>query len=190
MKFLGFPRAILAAACLSIVAGLPGGGALGEPMSGAVIAVIDYQRIERESIAFRAIMAEVNEYSAVYQAEITSQEDVLRAEREELERQQTILSAESFNVKRRAFENKYQELQREVMDRTRIMDRALAAARNEILQTVRAITQEIGADRGFNIVLEKSQTFFFSNTLSITDAVLTELNQRLPVGSALVPKPE
>ena len=185
------PRRTLAATVyLSVIAALFGGGAFGQTMPGAVIAVIDYQRIERESIAAQTIMAQVNEFRAVYQLEITSQEDALRAEREELERQQTILSAESFNEKRRAFESKFQELQRQVMDRTRILDRALAAARDEILQTVLVITRDISEDRGFNIVMEKSQTFFFSNSLSITDAVLTELNQRLPVVSASVPIPE
>ena len=172
------------------IAALVGATAHGEPMPGAVIAVIDYQKIERESIAAQTIMEQVDNFRAVYQAEITKQENTLRAEREELERQQTILSAESFNEKRRAFEAKYQELQRQVMDRTRILDRALAAARDEILRTVLVITGELGADRGFNIVLEKSQTFFFSNSMSITDAVLEELNQRLPVVAASVPKPE
>ena len=178
------------AACLAVVLGVLGGGAHGQTLPEAIIAVIDYQRIERESIAAQAIMEQVNNFRTVYQSEITSQEDALRAEREELERQQTILSAESFSDKRRAFETKFQELQRQVMDRTRILDRALAAARDEILQTVLVITRDISEDRGFNIVLEKSQTFFFSNTLSITDAVLTELNRRLPVVSASVPTPE
>ncbi len=190
MRFIGPQRLLVAAACLSIVAGALGGGAFGEPMPGAVIAIIDYQRIERESIAAQAIMEQVNDYRAVYQSDITSQEVALRVEREELERQQTILSAESFNEKRRAFEAKFQELQRQVMDRTRILDRALASARDEILQTVLIITRDISEDRGFNIVLEKSQSFFFSNALNITDAVLAELDQRLPVVSASVPKPE
>jgi Skp family chaperone for outer membrane proteins len=172
------------------IAALVAANAHGEPMTEAVIAVIDYQKIERESIAAQTLMEQVDDFRAVYQADITKQEDTLRAEREELERQQTILSAESFNEKRRAFETKYQELQRQVMDRTRILDRALAAARDEILRTVLVITGEFGADLGFNIVLEKSQTFFFRNSMSITDAVLMELNQRLPVVAASVPKPE
>ena len=190
MRFIGPPRLLVAAVCVSIVAGALGGGALGEPMPAAVIAVIDYQRIERESIAAQAIMEQVNQYRAVYQADITSREDALRVEREELDRQQTILSPESFNERRRAFEAKYQELQRQVMDRTRILDRALASARDEILQTVLIITRDISEDRGFNIVLGKSQSFFFSNTLNITDAVLSELDRRLPVVSASVPEPE
>jgi len=181
-----FATAVYALAVAALVAT----NAHGEPMAGAVIAVIDYQKIERESIAAQTIMEQVDDFRAVYQAEITKQEDTLRAEREELERQQTILSAEAFNEKRRAFETKYQELQRQVMDRTRILDRALTAARDEILRTVLVIIGEFGTDLGFNIVLEKSQTFFFSNSMSITDAVLTKLNQRLPVVAASVPKPE
>ncbi len=190
MKVFRSPHTIAVAACLALGVGLFGGRADAQTLPVAIIAVIDYQRIERESIAAQAIMEQVNNFRAVYQAEITSQEDALRDEREELERQQTILSAESFNEKRRAFETKFQELQRQVMDRTRVLDRALAAARDEILQTVLVITRDISEDRGFNIVMEKSQTFFFSNALSITDAVLMELNQRLPMVSASVPTPE
>lgn len=190
MGFIGLPRLLAAAACFSMVAGALGGGAFAEPMPDAVIAVIDYQRIERESVAAQAIMEQVDQYRAAYQVDITNQENALRVEREELERQQTILSAESFNERRRAFEAKFQELQRQVMDRTRILDRALASARDEILQTVLIITRDISEDRGFNIVLEKTQSFFYSNALNITDAVLAELDQRLPEVSASVPKPE
>ena len=187
MKLLQFSRTVAVAASLLLPVWMSAGNAVGEPLSVAIVAVIDYQRIERESIAAQAIMAQVNEYRTVYQAEITGREDGLRSEREELERQQTILSAEAFSDKRRAFEARFQELQRQVMDRTRILDRALAVARDEILQTVLLITRDLSEDSGFNIVMEKSQTFFFSNTLNITDAVLSELNRRLPVVSASVP---
>ena len=186
MKRPEFIRTIVVAASVMAVGYASAAGAA-EPLPAAIVAVVDYQRVERESVAAQAIMAQVNDYRATYQTEITSREDALRAEREELERQQTILSAEAFNEKRRAFEARFQELQRQVMDQTRVLDRALAAARDEILQTVLLITRDLSEDRGFNIVMEKSQTFFFSGSLNITDAVLTELNRRLPVVSASVP---
>ncbi len=161
-----------------------------EPMAPAVIAIIDYQGIERGSRAALDIISQANEYRAQYQAELSSQQEALRAEAEELERQRTILSPTVFSEKRHAFEAKAQALEQQVMDRNRQFDRALGSARNEILRTVLVIVSEIAEDRRFNIVLDSSQALFVAKSLNITEVVMEELNLRLPSVAVSLPPQE
>ena len=158
-----------------------------EPLPPAVIAIIDYRALERESDAALDVIGQVNAYRDTYQAEIAAREETLRAEAQELERQRTILAPEVFSEKRRAFEQRTQAVQREVTERTRRFDRALGTARNEILRTILVIVTEIAEDRKFNIVLDSSQALFVAKSLDITQAVMEKLNDRLSTVTVAVP---
>ncbi|MBM3516487.1 MAG: OmpH family outer membrane protein [Alphaproteobacteria bacterium] len=183
-------RTAISAFALAVALVVGTWAAAAERMAPAVVAIINYQRLEQDSAAAKTLLAQIGEYRTAYQAEITGQEDKLRAEAQELERQRTILSQEAFNDKRRAFETKTQELERQVIERNREFERAVAAARGELLKTVLAIVTDLASERGFNIVLDSSQALFVSKSLDLTQVVLDQLDKRLPKLAVSLPPRE
>ena len=162
--------------------------AIGGETRAAVIAVLDLQKILRESNAAKTVAAQVETYKNGYQEQIRIEEEELRAEEQELKRQRPILAQEAFDQKRRAFERRVAEVQRRVRERSRALDRVVRQSRQKLSQEVLAIVSDMSAANGFNLVLERSQVVFFGKPLEITDEVMAQLNKRLP--SIRVPPPE
>ena len=154
----------------------------------AVVAVLDFQQVLRESAAAQDIRRQIEAYRKSYQDEIKAEEEKLRAEEADLKRQRTVLSPEAFEERRRSFEKKVIEVQREVQERTRALDNAFNDAM-ELLQSnlVPIVTEMTRAGR-FNVVVEKSQVMFAQTDLDITKEVIEKLNER--VKTIKVPSPK
>lgn len=153
----------------------------------AIIAVIDNQRISRDAAAFKAARQQVDQYRSTYQAEFSREDERLRQEQQELERQRTLLAPEAFETRRREFETKVAAYQRRLQERTRALDQYINNTRNEVLKALSAVIQEMATERGYTIVLDKALTAYSVDALNITDEALRRLDRRLPV--ARVPAP-
>lgn len=145
-----------------------------------VAAVIDYQRILREAEAARSIREQIEARRKAYQDEISAEEQRLKEADEEFAKQRSILSPEALAEKRRDFEKEVVDVQRLVQERRRELDRASAAALNEVKEVLIEIVTEIAEERGFNLVLPSSEVLFFARKIDLTEEVLTKLDQRLP----------
>lgn len=153
----------------------------------AVVAVLDYQLLMRESAAAQDIRRQIQAYRQSYQSGISAEEDALRQEEQALKQQRTILTPEAFDAKRQAFERKVIDVQRSVQDRTRQLDRAFNTAMGEVQKAVVPIVTELTEEMGFNVVVDKSQVLFAKKALDITTQVMAELDKRVP--SVEVPNP-
>ena len=183
--------ATLAAVRLPLLA-LGLAAALASPASAAelppaVIAVLDYQSVLRESLAAKDIRRQIEAYRKAYQQEIARDEGKLREDEEELKRQRAVLAPAAFEERRRAFESRVIDLQRRVQDRTRQLDQAFDKAMGELRNPLIPIVKELTVQMGVNVVVENSQVLVVSKSLNITDQVIQRLNQRVP--SVEVPKP-
>ena len=145
-----------------------------------VAAVIDYQRILREAAAARSIRGQIEVRRKAYQEEISKEEQRLHEADKEFAKQRSVLSAEAFAEKRRAFEQDVAEVQRTVQERRRELDRMSAAALNEVKEALIEIVTSIADERGFNLVLPSSEVLFFARSLDLTEEVLAKLDARLP----------
>jgi Skp family chaperone for outer membrane proteins len=92
----------------------------------ARIAILEFQRILRDSAAATDIKVQVDQRRQVYQNEITRQEQELREAEQELIRQATILAPEALTQKRREFEARVAEVQKGMQTRKRELDQAYA----------------------------------------------------------------
>ena len=155
-------------------------GAAAQKLPTTVAAVIDYQRILRDAAAARSIREQIEARRKVYQEEISKEEQRLHEADKEFAKQRSVLSAEAFAEKRRAFEQDVADVQRMVQERRRELDRMSAAALNEVKEALIAIVTNIAEERGFNLVLPSSEVLFFSRALDLTDEVLAKLDARLP----------
>ncbi|MEK0081634.1 OmpH family outer membrane protein [Benzoatithermus flavus] len=146
----------------------------------AVAAVIDYQRILRDSKAARTIRDQVEARRKLYQDEIAKQEQRLHELDKELARQRSVLTPEAFAEKRRDFESQVAEVQRMVQERRRQLDQAAAAALNDVRSAMIDIIGELADVRGFNLVLPTSGVLLFSPRIDLTDEVLSRLDAKVP----------
>lgn len=154
----------------------------------AVIAVIDGQRIIRESAALKGARQQLEQFRLAFQAEITKDDEKLRAEDQELGRQRAVLSPEVFEQRRQAFQNKVIELQRRVQERSQSVDKMLGGVRDQVTQQVVEILREVGIERGYNMVLDRAQVqIFLGDNIDITSEVLRRLDQRLPSVKVTLP---
>lgn len=179
----GLQRAALLLALVSCAL-LPGGQKVvaqgDEQLAPAVAAVIDYQRILRESMAAESIRKQVESRRQRYQDEIAQEEQRLNEEDKELAAQRAVLSPEAFAEERRDFEGEVAAVQRMVQSRRQLLDEvsavALAEVRNAIIDVIGGLAQRYG----FNIVLPSSGVLLFSPRIDLTEEVLEQLNRKLP----------
>ncbi|MCS6876728.1 MAG: OmpH family outer membrane protein [Geminicoccaceae bacterium] len=154
--------------------------AVAQPLPPAVAAVVDHQRILRESKAAKSIQQQLEVRRKLYLDQLAKEEQRLNEVGKELARQRGVLSAEAFAQKRKEYEEAVQALQRASNERRRQLDEALAAANNVVRQALKEIVDELAESRGFNLVLPASGVLLYSPKIDITDEVLARLDRKLP----------
>jgi outer membrane protein len=158
-------------ACAAIPAsaqGLPG------------VAVMDVQRLLHESSAGKSVQKQLEAQRNTYSQELTKQEKDLRAAEQELNRQRTLISPEAFNGRRRQFEQKVGNLQREAQNRKREFDKMQGAAIRTMEASITEIVQVIASERKLSLILPKNATILHVPELEITEEVMKRLNAKLP----------
>lgn len=146
----------------------------------AVIAVIDYQLILRDSAAAKSIRDQIEGRRVAYQEEIAQAEQRLRTQDRELSNQRSLLTPEAFAERRKAFEEDVAQVQRSVQERRRILDESSGRALNTVREALIDIVTGFAETQGFNLVLPNSDVLFFSRQIDLTDDVMAELDRRLP----------
>ena len=146
----------------------------------AVVGVIDYQKILRDSKAATSIREQVEVRRKTYQDEIGKQEQRLRDQDQALAKQRTVLSADAFAKKRKDFEKDVAEVQRVVQDRRRQLDEVTAVALSQVREAIIQVVAQLAEVKGFNLVVPSSTVLVFSPRIDITADVLLALDTRLP----------
>ena len=183
MRDLNFIRTTIGLAtliALSLGAARPSAHA--QQIPNAVIAVVDFSRVVRDSLAGRNVRSQTDQKQAGYQAEIQEFQSELEQARQELTRQQTILSPEVFNRNRQAYEQRARELQKTVQARKQELDQQFGQGMRLVEGEVVKILRELAAERGINLVLNATRggvVVFAEGALVITDEVVIRLNERL-----------
>lgn len=153
----------------------------------AVVAVVDIERILKESTAGKSVREQLATRRTAYQAQVTEDEKKLRDAEQALVQQRASLPADQFEVKRREFETQARAAQQRVQERARALDNAFGDALATIKKNVGQIVADIAASKGATVVLDKGQVIVVEAKLDLTEAVLTQLNQKLPRVDVRVP---
>ncbi|BCX17572.1 MAG: outer membrane protein chaperone [Geminicoccaceae bacterium] len=151
-----------------------------QPLPATVAAVVDHQRIMRDSKAAKSIQQQLEVRRKLYLDQLAKEEQRLAELGKELSRQRTVLAAEVFAQKRKEYEEAVQALQRASNERRRQLDEALGAANAQVRQALKEIVDELAETRGFNLVLPASAVLLFSPKIDITDEVMARLDRKLP----------
>lgn len=150
------------------------------PLDPAVVAVIDYQRLMRESAAAVSIRAQVESRRDGYEAQLLAERERLAEADRALDQERDKLSTEAYRDKRRAFEGEVAALQRLVQERRSELDEASGAAFQKVRDAVVEIIGDLGNAYEFNVVLPRSQVLVFAPEIDLTAEVMAALNARLP----------
>ena len=166
-------------ALLLIAAPLLTAPALAAPPAPAV-AVVDIQRVLRDSTAAQSIRKQLDAKRAAYQADIKKDEDRLRAEDQDFGKSRETLSKDALVEKQKTLRADFAGVERKVMARRQSLDAAFAAAMKQVRDALAKIVIDTAHAQGVNMVLPKQETMWIAPELEITDTILSQLNQALP----------
>jgi Skp family chaperone for outer membrane proteins len=88
------------------------------------VMVVDYQALLQNSKAAKMVRSQIEQKRGEYTKEISHQEEGLRAERDALQRQQASLSPEALNQKGRDFQQKVNELEKNVQGKRQALEKS------------------------------------------------------------------
>ena len=151
-----------------------------EGNAGPVIAVIDMQKILRESLAVSQMQQQIDGLRQAYQVEFREKEAELRANDQELARQRNNLPADTFAEKRQEMERKVAEVQRSAQQRRRNLDSLFGQGMGQVRSALVGIVNEIATEQNIDLVLAKSTVIAVKQELDITNEVLARLDANLP----------
>jgi Skp family chaperone for outer membrane proteins len=145
------------------------------------VMVVNVQALLQNSKAAKVVHAQIEEKRNEYTKEISRQEEALRAERDALQRQQATLSADALNRKGREFQQKVNDLDRDVQSKRAALEKSNNEALTKIQQTMLRIIADIAKQRRANLVLQRTDIVLFDQSFDVTDEVMQKLDQELPV---------
>lgn len=153
-----------------------------------VFVVLDVGAIRREASSVKSIREQIISYQNGLQAEIQKEQEALRSAQQELAKKQTLLAPEAFAEERRKFEKNVVGVQQLVQDRRRGLEESQNKAMLLVEKTLNDIVAEMATKNGYALVLRRSQVVIVDSSLDITEAVLKELNAKLPSVKVDAPK--
>ena len=144
------------------------------------IALIDYQRLLRESKGMQDAAKQINAKGKELETVIKNRQKELQAAETELKRQRTVLSTEAFQKRRADFEKdvaEFNRLQKRSADQiTAANQQSLKAADQQIFISA----QEIAKANNITLILRRSNVYMAAEAMDITDNVLAELDKKMP----------
>ena len=144
------------------------------------LGVLDVQAILQEAAAVKDIRGQITKYGTDFEKEIEKKRGDLRKANQELARQRTILSPETFAEKRREFEQQVVKVQRLVQKRQRELDKSRKIAMETVNKAYIEIVAKLADERNLAMIIRKNQTAYSVGTLDLTKTVLDLLNNKLP----------
>jgi Skp family chaperone for outer membrane proteins len=172
------------------------------------VLVVDFQAIFQNSKAGKMLLSQAEQKGAEFRKIIAHQEDVLRAdeqelskqnasllsEKEALQRQQGTLPAESFEQKKKQFEQRvntfnqkrleHEQKLKEYDQNGQAVKQAFEGGRSQALQKiedeVNKIIQDIAKQRKANLVLQRQAVALYDQAFNVTDEVLLKLDEQMP----------
>jgi outer membrane protein len=176
-----------ALAMIALTASHSGVAAQGKKLPTPSIAIVDMNQVLRESKVGQDITRQLEPYARGLQDEFNKGQEQYRREEEELKRQQSVLAPDAFNQRTRQFQDRWNEVNRQIQGRRQALERSQNAAVVEVKKQLRTVVEGLMREMGFNIILEKTIVVHNAESLEITRQVVQRLDQAMP--SLQVPAP-
>ena len=150
-----------------------------EPLAPS-LAIIDIQKILRDSIAVKSLSKKIEAQRGKYRDELREKEVKIRNADQELTRQRSVLSAEAFASKRKELEERISTLQREVQERKKNLDQLFSKGMSQVQNELLKVAKMIAEERDLDLILSKATVVIVKPKFDITNEALRRLNANLP----------
>jgi len=154
------------------------------------VMVVDVQGLLQNSKAAKMVRGQIEQKRNEYTKEISREEEALRTERDALQRQQASMSADALNKKGREFQQKVNNLDRDVQSKRAALEKSNNEALTRIQQSMLKIIADIARQRRANLVLQRTDLVLFDQSFDVTDEVMQKLDEELPVLTVNFATPE
>tara|TARA_Y200000002_G_scaffold381926_1_gene397358 strand:- start:980 stop:1525 length:546 start_codon:yes stop_codon:yes gene_type:complete len=144
------------------------------------IGVIDINKILAESDAAVMASKQIEEIAIEIENEIKNSDEEIIKEQNLLIESQAIMAPEAFESKRNEYEIKVQNYNNERQSKLLKIDELIAVSRNNVLNALKPILEDISNEKGITILLEKGSVMLNADKMDITDEVLKKLNKEFP----------
>ncbi len=144
------------------------------------VGVIDLNYILSESDAAVDAAKQIEDIAKQIEEEIKNTDQDLIDEQNELIESQQIMAPAAFDEKRKEYENKVQNYNVTRQEKLMSIDRIVSESRNEVLNALKPILEEISNDMGITVLLEKNSVLLNAENRDITEEALKALNKKLP----------
>ena len=144
------------------------------------LGVVDLNYILSESDAAVDAANQIENKAKQIEEEIKNTDQSLIDEQNELIESQQIMAPAAFDEKRKEYENKVQNYNVTRQEKLMTIDRLIAESRNQVLNALKPILEEISNDKGITVLLEKNSVLLNAENMDITEEALEILNKKLP----------
>ena len=144
------------------------------------VGVVDLNYILSESDAAVDAAKQIEDIAKQIEDEIKNTDQSLIDEQNELIESQQIMAPAAFDEKRKEYENKVQNYNVTRQEKLMSIDRIVSESRNEVLNALKPILEEISNDMGITVLLEKNSVLLNAENMDITEEALKALNKKLP----------
>lgn len=145
-----------------------------------VIGVVDIDEIQRESMASKALLVQLNKYRQEFQQESVAEDKALRATQQEIEQQRKTLTPEALTEKARAFDLSVADFQRKDQARRQALEKSFNLAMGKVQQAMFEATRKVATEHGANIILPRGQVLLFDDKMNMTKEIVALMDKALP----------
>lgn len=148
------------------------------------IITIDRNRIMRDSAGGKDIAAKVQAIGTSMQNELQSEASAIETEGKALDSRTANLTREAvaadptLRSQVEAYARKAQSFQQKQAIRARELQQTEQNAWAQFFQALQPVVEEVAGERGAQVVMERSGTYFSADSLDATDAVISKMNAR------------
>lgn len=179
-------RSIIALAAVGLLAiASPAGAA--EPLPPPTIIVIDFQEVLRNSAAAKSIQQQLERTRAAYQEDINKKEKDLRTAEQDLAQQRAVLAPEAFQQRRRDFETRVADVQRDVSGKKRQLDQAFEENIGKVREQLIVIVDQLAKETKANLVISKAAVVIVEKKFDLTGEALARLDKKVASVKLVMP---
>jgi Skp family chaperone for outer membrane proteins len=143
------------------------------------IAILDLEKIIKDSKAMRDIQNKVNKKQDEYQKEVSKKQNDLENEQKTIEAKKAVLSKDGFEKEVQKFEKKVDDLKTYVDRKQNSLKKASMESMSKVNEIIKEIIGEISKDKNYEVIIPASQTVFFEDSLDISEEVLKKLDKKI-----------
>ena len=147
---------------------------------GTRVAVIEMARVLGEASAINSIRNQGEAQRKSYAAEVQREAERLRAARDELEQQSTLLAPAVLEERQRAFNAEVAAADQRAQAHGQILQRAVTEGEIRFREILGIIVEEVATERGIELVLPVHESIFAVAEFNLTGLVVERLNEAHP----------